>query len=57
MLWQKTIENLASLGVDTFIECGPGKTLTGLIKKINAELCAFKLENKEDLEAIKEQLL
>ncbi len=57
VLWQKTIENLASLGVDTFIECGPGKTLTGLIKKINAELCAFKLENKEDLEAIKEQLL
>ncbi len=57
VLWQKTVENLASLGVDTFIECGPGKTLTGLIKKINPELKAFKLENKEDLDAIREQLL
>lgn len=57
VLWQKTVENLADLGVDTFIECGPGKTLTGLIKKINPELNAFKLENKADLEAVKEQLL
>lgn len=55
--WQQTVENLAAEGVDTFIECGPGKTLVGLIKKINPELKAYKLENKADLELIKAELL
>lgn len=55
--WQQTVENLAAEGVDTFIECGPGKTLVGLIKKINPELKAYKLENKADLELIKSELL
>ena len=31
--WQETVERLVELGVDTFIECGPGKTLCGLIRK------------------------
>lgn len=50
--WQKIIENMASNGVDTFVEVGVGKTLTGLIKKILPEAKAFKVENAEDLEAL-----
>ena len=50
--WQKSVENMISNGVDTFIEVGVGKTLTGLIKKINADVKAVNIENKEGLDTL-----
>lgn len=49
--WQTTVENLVAEGADRFIEVGVGKTLTGLIKKINAGVMAVNIENKEGLDA------
>lgn len=50
--WQKSVENMIAAGAERFIEVGVGKTLTGLIKKINAEVSAVNIENKEGLDAL-----
>lgn len=50
--WQTIIENLVNEGVDTIIEVGVGKTLTGLNGRINKEIKAIKVENLSDLEAL-----
>jgi len=52
VLWQKTIENMIGQGFDTFIEVGPGKTLTGLIKKINKDVRTFHVYDLETLENV-----
>ena len=48
--WQRTIEYIDGKGVPTFIEIGPGRVLTGLIKRINKEARTI---NVGDLEAVK----
>ncbi|MEE1219067.1 MAG: ACP S-malonyltransferase [Ruminococcus sp.] len=50
--WQTIVENMIADGVDTFIEVGVGKTLTGLIKRINEEVKAFKVETPSDIEKL-----
>lgn len=47
--WQTIIENMIDKGIDTFIEIGPGKTLCGLIKKINPNVRIFNIEDSESL--------
>lgn len=47
--WQKTVENLVAQGADTFIEVGPGKTLSGLVKKINTQVRVFHVEDAQTL--------
>lgn len=51
--WQTIVENMVSDGVDTFIEVGVGKTLTGLVKRIDGNIKAIKVENVADLEQLK----
>jgi [acyl-carrier-protein] S-malonyltransferase len=48
--WVRTIEYISGQGVPTFIEIGPGKVLTGLIKRINPEARTI---NIGDLEAVR----
>ncbi|MCS7152050.1 MAG: ACP S-malonyltransferase [Endomicrobia bacterium] len=44
VLWVDTIRYIGENGVDTFIECGPGKVLAGMIKKILPEAKIFNVD-------------
>ena len=50
VLWQATIKQMITDGYDTFIETGPGKTLTGMIKKIDKNVRTFNVFDEESLE-------
>ena len=50
--WNQTIKNMISDGVDTFIEVGAGKVLSGLIKKISKDVKVFHVENEADLREV-----
>ena len=54
--WQETLEALTAAGVDTFLECGPGKTLCGLVKKTVKTARVFQVQDEETLNAALEAL-
>lgn len=50
VLWEQSIRYLQEQGVDTFVELGSGKVLTGLVKKIVPGATLLNVENSESLE-------
>ncbi len=49
--WVQTLENMQADGIDTFIECGPGKTLSGLVKKTLKGVTVLRVENMKTLQS------
>lgn len=47
--WQQTVERLIADGADEFVEIGPGKTLSGFLRKINREVKCVGIDKLEDL--------
>ncbi len=47
--WRESIINMTNNGVNNFIEIGPGKVLSGLIKRINREVKVQSINNEDDI--------
>ena len=54
--WQQSVEKLIAAGVDTFVEIGPGKTLSGFIRRIDRNVKCFNVGTWEEAEKAAEQL-
>lgn len=48
--WQQTIERLIADGADEFVEIGPGRSLSGFMRKINRDVATFNIDKMEDFE-------
>ena len=49
VLWETIIRNMIKDGVDTFVEIGPGKVLSGFVKKIDRKLTVVNVEDMASL--------
>jgi len=56
LLWEDSVRNMRASGIDTFIEVGPGKVLSGLIKRIEPDARIFNVEDDESLNKTLEAL-
>ncbi len=54
VLWQQSVETMIANGVDTFIEIGPGRTLSSFVKKISRDCKTFNIEKITDLDKLQE---
>ncbi|NLZ53491.1 MAG: ACP S-malonyltransferase [Thermoanaerobacteraceae bacterium] len=51
VLWEDSVKNMIGKGVDTFVEIGPGKVLSGFIKKIDRNMTVLNVEDKASLDS------
>ena len=53
--WQQSVEKLIAAGVDTFVEIGPGMTLSGFIRRIDRNVKCFNVGTWEEAEKAAEE--
>ena len=51
--WRESVINMIEKGVNQFIEIGPGKVLSGLVKRINKDVEVISINNEDDIKSIK----
>lgn len=57
VLWEKTVRAMAESGVDTFIEVGPGQTLSKFVQKTDPGAKTYHAETPEEIEKIVSEVL
>ena len=50
VLWEDSVKKMVEMGADTFIEIGPGKALSGFVKKIDKNVTVYNVEDISSLE-------
>ncbi len=50
VLWEKSVRRMIDMGTEIFLEIGPGKSLTGFVKKIDRKISVLNIENQESFE-------
>lgn len=50
VLWEESVRRMLADGVDTFVEVGPGKALSGFVKKISKDVAVYNVEDMASLE-------
>ena len=50
VLWRKILEKMCALGIDTFVETGPGKVLSGLVRKTLPDAVVYHVEDADTLQ-------
>lgn len=56
VLWEDDVRKLLELGVTTFIECGPGKVLSGLVKKVDRSVKTYCVYDEASLQEVIEAI-
>ena len=54
--WQQCVETMIENGADTFVEIGPGRTLSGFMRKINRNVTVMNIQTVEDFLKVTEKL-
>ena len=50
--WVECVNTISTAGINITVECGPGKVLSGLNKRINAELTTLSIEKSEEMDKV-----
>ena len=54
--WQQRVEAMIAAGGDTFVEIGPGRTLTGFLRKIDRQVKGYNIRTWEEMQKVCEEL-
>lgn len=54
--WEESVQTMLDLGVTTFIEIGPGKVLSGLVKKVNRRVKTYNIFDLESMQSVISEL-